>query len=107
MITELRLLYALEKYYGIKRELRYISVVDRFDPEAKVKEDSTDKAKAAFVGVRETEEIAGILIQAAYKIAERVAVFIIKGGKVVGWKARAMAGVAFEMMILRKKIMEM
>jgi hypothetical protein len=91
VITELRLLYALEKYYGIKRELRYISVVDRFDPEAKVEVDSIDKIKAAFVAVGETEEIAGILIQAAYKIAERVAVFIIKGGKIAGWKARGLS----------------
>ncbi len=90
VIAELRLLYALEKYYGIKRELRYISVVDRFDPEAKVEEDSIDKIKAAFAGVKETEEIAGILIQAGHKIAERVAVFIIKGGKIEGWKARGM-----------------
>ncbi len=90
VIAELRLLYALEKYYGIKRELRYISVVDRFDPEAKVEEDSIDKIKAAFAAVKETEEIAGILIQAGYKIAERVAVFIIKGGKIAGWKARGL-----------------
>lgn len=90
VIAELRLLYALEKYYGIKRDLRYISVVDRFDPEAKVEEDSIDKIKAAFAGVKETGEIAGILIQAAYKIAERVAVFIIKGGKIEGWKAKGL-----------------
>ena len=90
VIAELRLLYALEKYYGIKRELRYISVVDRFDPEAKVEEDSIDKIKAAFAGVKETEEIAGILIQAGFKVAERVAVFIMRGGKIVGWKARGL-----------------
>lgn len=34
VITETRLLYSLEKYYGIKRETRYISLIDRFDPEA-------------------------------------------------------------------------
>lgn len=33
VVTESRLLYALEKYYGIKRETRYISLQDRFDPE--------------------------------------------------------------------------
>ena len=32
VISELRLLYALEKYYGIKRETRYINLTDRFDP---------------------------------------------------------------------------
>jgi hypothetical protein len=88
VITELRLLYSLEKLFGIKRELRYISLTDRFNPEAKVEEESIDKVKAAFTEVKETEEIAGLLIQAAYKIASRVAVFIIKGGKIVGWKGR-------------------
>ncbi|MEJ2696246.1 MAG: hypothetical protein P8013_06320 [Candidatus Sulfobium sp.] len=34
VITESRLLHALEKYYGIKRETRYISLKDRFDPDA-------------------------------------------------------------------------
>ena len=91
VITELRLLYALEKYYGIKRELRYISVTDRFDPEKKPEEDSIDKIKAAFANVKETEEIAGILIQAAYKVAARVGVFIIKGKKITGWKGRGIS----------------
>lgn len=91
VITELRLLYALEKYYGIKRELRYISVTDRFDPDKKPEEDSIDKIKAAFANVKETEEIAGILMQAAYKVAARVGVFIIKGKKVTGWKARGIS----------------
>jgi len=91
VITELRLLYALEKYYGIKRELRYISVTDRFDTEKKPEEDSIDKIKVAFANVKETEEIAGILIQAAYKVAARVGVFIIKGKKITGWKGRGIS----------------
>jgi len=33
VITELRLLHALEKYYGIERETRYIGLKDRFDPD--------------------------------------------------------------------------
>ena len=28
--SELRILYALEKYYGVKRDLRYISIFDHF-----------------------------------------------------------------------------
>lgn len=91
VITELRLLYALEKYYGIKRELRYISVTDRFDTEKKPEEDSIDKIKVAFANVKETEEIAGILIQAAYKVAARVGVFIIKEKKITGWKGRGIS----------------
>ncbi len=91
VITELRLLYALEKYYGIKRELRYISVADRFNPEAQVEEEPVDKIKIAFAEVKETEEIAGILLQAAYKVAARVAIFILKGGAIMGWKGRGLS----------------
>lgn len=91
VISELRLLYALEKYYGIKRELRYISVADRFNPEAEVVEEPVDKIKVAFSEVKETEEIAGILLQAAYKVAARVAIFILKGGAIVGWKGRGLS----------------
>lgn len=91
VITELRLLYALERYYGIKRELRYISLTDRFNPEAEVEKDSIDKIKASFVEVKETDELAGILIQAAYKIAARVAVFVVRGKKIVGWKGRGVS----------------
>jgi hypothetical protein len=91
VITEMRLLYALEKYYGMKRELRYISTTDRFNPEADVKEEPVDKIKVAFAEVKETEEIAGILLQAAYKVAARVAIFILKGGTIVGWKGRGLS----------------
>lgn len=90
VITELRLLHALEKYYGIKRNMRYVSLFDRFHPETKVEESSIAKIKKAFAEVKETEEIAGLLIQEAYKIAERVAVFSVRGGKISGWKARGL-----------------
>lgn len=88
VITELRLVHAIEKYYGIKRDVRYISLIDRFNPETKVEESSINKIKAAFADVKEAEEIAGILMNEAYKIAERVAVFNVRGGKIMGWKAR-------------------
>jgi len=35
-ISELRLLYALEKYYGIKTDPRYIKFLDRFNPDTEV-----------------------------------------------------------------------
>ncbi len=91
VITELRLLHCLERYYGIKRDIRYVSLTDRFNPEAKVEENSIDKVKRAFADVKETEEIAGILLQEVYRVAERVAVFAIKEGKITGWKARGLA----------------
>ncbi len=91
VITELRLLHCLERYYGIKRDIRYVSLTDRFNPEAKVEENSIDKVKMAFADVKETEEIAGVLLQEVYRVAERVAVFAIKEGKITGWKARGLA----------------
>jgi hypothetical protein len=90
VITELRLLYALEKYYGIKRDVRFISLKDRFDPDTKVEETSVDKIKAAFTEVKETEDIAGILINETYKIAARVVLFTVKGGNLTGWKSRGL-----------------
>jgi len=97
-ITELRLLFCIEKYYGIKRDIRYISLKDRFAPDAKVEETSIDKIKTVFTEVKETEDIAGILINEAHKIAERVALFTVKGGKIAGWKARGLEITAFEIM---------
>jgi hypothetical protein len=95
VITEMRLIFALEKYYGIKRDIRYISLRDRFDPEMKVEETSVSKIKAAFVDVREPEEIAALFINEAYKMAKRVAVFSVKGGRISGWKARGLEVEAF------------
>jgi len=97
VITELRLLYALEKYYGIKRDVRYISLKDRFDPETKVEETSVQKIKVSFTEVKETEDIAGLLLNESHKIAERVALFTVKGGRIVGWKARGLEIDGFEM----------
>lgn len=88
VIPELRLLHAIEKYYGIKRDRRYISLVDRFNPETKGEEISIDKIKTAFTEVKEAEEIAGILLHEAYKITARVALFSVTGKKIIGWKAR-------------------
>ncbi len=90
VITELRLLYALEKYYGLKRDVRYISLKDRFDPDTKVEETSINKIKTAFTEVKEPEDIAGILLNESHKIAARVALFTVKGSKITGWKARGL-----------------
>jgi hypothetical protein len=96
VITELRLLYMLEKYYGIKRDVRYISLKDRFAPDTTIEETSVNKIKASFTEVKEIEDIAGILINETYKIAARVALFTVKGPKIVGWKARGIDIESFE-----------
>lgn len=90
--SELRILYALEKYYGIKRDLRYISIFDRFEEEEEqvvtAYPEELKKVKEAFAGVRDKEEIAGLLISEAQKAAKRVALFIVKGSIISGWKSK-------------------
>ena len=93
VISELRLLHGLEKFYGIKRDLRYISLTDRFDASeaAPIEEPSIDKIKQAFTDVKDTEEIAAILLHETQKFAQRAALFTLKGKKVTGWKAKGMS----------------
>ncbi|MDP3259238.1 MAG: hypothetical protein Q8M34_01445 [Thermodesulfovibrionales bacterium] len=91
--SELRIIYALEKYYGIKRDLRYISIFDRIEEEKQVvvtDSEELKKVKEAFANVTEKEEIAGIIISEAQKAAKRVALFIVKGNSVSGWKAKGL-----------------
>lgn len=59
VITELRLLNAFEKYYGIKKEIRYISVKDRFDPATEVKdteEFTVERIESKFNKVKDIKE---------------------------------------------------
>jgi hypothetical protein len=91
VITELRLLYALEKYYGIERDLRYISVFVKEEERETTKEDTKaqlKKVKEEFANAKEREEIIAILLNESRRIASRAAVFILKGDTLIGWKAR-------------------
>ncbi len=91
-VTELRLLHALEKYYGIERDLRYISTFDSAEEEKpKTAEDHGEqlrKVKEQFANAREREEIIGLLLNESKRIASRAAVFILKGDHLQGWKGR-------------------
>ncbi|MBI5641134.1 MAG: hypothetical protein HZA17_11980 [Nitrospirae bacterium] len=90
-ITELRLIHALEKYYGTERDLRYISSVLREEDEKQAGADSKEqlqKVKQEFANAREKEEIIGILLNESKKIATRSAIFLIKGDRLTGWKSR-------------------
>lgn len=52
--SELRILYALEKCYGIKRDLKYISIFDRIEEEKQVvvtDSEELKKIKQAFANV--------------------------------------------------------
>lgn len=92
VITELRLLYCLEKYYGIKRDLRYISIFGGNDiQEEKKPEDAAKQilqVKEQFGAVRDKEEVIGILLSETKLVASRAAVFLVKGKTVSGWKSR-------------------
>jgi hypothetical protein len=87
VISELRLLYELEKLYGIKSNRTHIKFVDRFSAEIDLTT-SEDTMKAALKDARNGEEIADLLLRAACKVAARVAVFRKNGGRVSLWKAR-------------------
>lgn len=92
VITELRLLYYLEKYYNIQRDLRYISIFGKEEAaEEKKPEDVKQqlmKVKEQFAGVREKEEVIGILLNESKSVAARAAVFLVKGSQIAGWKSR-------------------
>jgi hypothetical protein len=95
--SELRLLYALEKYYGMERDLRYISIFGKDgEHEQEKPKDSEEskqqlaKIKEQFANAKERDEIIGLLLNESKKISSRSAIFILKGDKVTGWKARGM-----------------
>ncbi len=94
VVSELRLLYALEKYYEVARDIRYISIFGKDEAEAvpgKDNKEQVKKVKEAFSGAREKEEIIGILISETKKIASRVAILVLKGNTLSGWKSRGIA----------------
>ncbi|MBI4685985.1 MAG: hypothetical protein HY755_12435 [Nitrospirae bacterium] len=90
--SELRILYALEKYYGLKRDLRYISIFDRLEEDEKQiaasSSEEIKKVKEAFADVKDKEEIAGLLINESQKVAKRVALFLVKGNSIAGWRSK-------------------
>jgi hypothetical protein len=49
VITELRLLNTFEKYYGIKKDLRYISIKDRFAPEIEIRDSDIERSESKFI----------------------------------------------------------
>lgn len=96
VISELRLLYELERYYGIKSDRRFIRFLDRFNPTTEVT-DSIEKMKSALRDARNSEEIVELLLRAVYTVATRVAIFTIHGERVLLWKAKGIEVESFEM----------
>jgi|GEM_PF-1952143 len=56
VITELRLLNAFEKYYGIQKKLRYISIKDRFSPEIEIKDIDIERSESKLAQRKYREE---------------------------------------------------
>ncbi len=90
-ITELRLLYALEKYYGTERDLRYISIFGKEEEQEPPKDKNKEqfaKIKEQFANAKDREEIIGLLLNEARRVASRVAVFVVRGDSLSGWKSK-------------------
>jgi len=93
--SELRLLYALEKYYGLERDLRYISIFGRESEQEQEKTGNAEetkkhlaKVKEEFANAKSRDEIIGLLLNETKRISSRAAIFIQKGDKVTGWRSR-------------------
>lgn len=101
VLTELRFVHALEKYYGVERDLRYISTTLKDEETEKSQgEDSAErlrKIKEAFTNVHDKEEIIGLLLSETGKIAKRSAVFLLKGDQIAGWKGKGLTVDSFSM----------
>ncbi len=98
VLTELRLLFALEKYYGIKRDLRYISISERESGvEEEITEESVNKVKDAFCNVKDRDEVGAIILNEAQKVASRAALFLIRNARIIGWKGKGLNVDGFEL----------
>jgi len=89
VIAEIRLLYVLEKYYGIKYDVRYSRFFTHISPEI-MTADSIDQIKVSLTRVNDMEELGNIVIRAASSVAARVALFNVQNGRIVLWKAKGL-----------------
>jgi hypothetical protein len=110
VITELRLMYYLDKYYGVKRDLRFISVHDKIietDEEHTSRyewESQALKVAEQFAAVHEKENVIDILLNETAGVASRAAVFEVDDILVSGGKARGISVDGFEDRITESSI---
>lgn len=106
--SELRLLYALEKYYGLERDLRYISIFGKESEQGHEQEKTGNseeakkhlvKVKEEFANAQNRDEVIGLLLNETKKNSSRAAIFIQKGDKVTGWRSRGIDAENIEMKI--------
>jgi len=100
LASEVRLLYALERYYQIERHLRYVSVLDeerkQFEAEEKapVKKEATaeeldaalEEAKREWVEVKDRDKAIATFLKTVHVGLPRVAMFLVRSGNISGWR---------------------
>lgn len=99
--SELRILHALEKYYNIQRDLRYITIFGkRTETQTSLQAPTIERPtikelpkvpvkrlNLTMANAKDREEIADIILKNASKRLKRVALFVIKGDNISGWRA--------------------
>jgi hypothetical protein len=104
--SELRLLYALERYFNIQRPVRFISIIsdarDSILEVAALREDARasgaaraqltaeakplDALSGRLVDAKDREEVASLILDFASASLRRAALFVVKSNSIVGWK---------------------
>ena len=104
--SELRLLYALERYFNIQRPVRFISIIsdarDSILEVAALREDARasgaaraqltaeakplDALSQRLVDAKDREEVASLILDFASANLRRAALFVVKSNSIVGWK---------------------
>ena len=102
--SELMITQALERYYNLKREARYISVKTTPDPFARAPDTTTDQVhdlevhelleedaltiedfSKSFMEVSTRDDVAHAVISGSLRILDDVFMFILKGQEAMGW----------------------
>jgi hypothetical protein len=105
LASEARIRFALERYYQISRQLRYVSVLDderrrhgspsgteggkgpKKEPTTEEMEAAMRQAKEDWAEVRHRDEAIGTFLKAANLVLDRGILFLVKSAVVAGWQA--------------------
>ncbi len=103
--SEARIQYALERYYQITRQLRYVSILDverkkyagsggagssgsgRKEPKPEDLEAALKTAKEDWVEARDRDTAVATFLRASSLVLDRGVFFLVKAGGVAAWKA--------------------
>jgi len=107
--SELRVLYALEKYFGIQRPIRYISpvwpiqavsdarerwsgapveepVYELISSPSAAKFKTLDQFSQGLVEAKDREEVGSLILDLASAYLRRAVLFVVKPNSIIGWK---------------------